>query len=122
MLSEVYLASWQRFKRNTCLVFGESSVVLLPCSVHTMSGETCFLCPASWDEECEFCEMSVRYCREHRILHRRDSYCHLYNVDQLEGVGRIMVAGRDIEPGEVVYLGGNAATPRSRQWRRKFRA
>ena len=68
-----------------------------------MSGETCFLCPASWEEECEFCEMSVRYCREHKILHRRDSYCHLYTVDQLEGVGRIMVAGRDIEPGEVVY-------------------
>jgi len=69
--------------------------------------EVCFYCGVKATGICEKCGL-VGYCEIHKNLHRPDNFCFPFMVEKREGVGRILVATRDIDPLELI-LWDNAA-------------
>lgn len=69
----------------------------------------CFLCSQPSTRECEFCHL-VAFCGpQHARLHRPEQFCFPFMVKQMEGVGRFVVATRDIEALELVMWDNAAA-------------
>ena len=67
-----------------------------------MRDTRCFLCSTETDKVCQSCEV-VNFCTSnHLSTHRPDEDCLPYKIEYMEGVGRIVVAVRDINAGEVV--------------------
>ena len=67
-----------------------------------MRDTRCFLCSTETDKVCQSCEM-INFCTSnHLSTHRPDEDCLPYKIEYMEGVGRIVVAVRDIIAGEVV--------------------
>lgn len=65
--------------------------------------ESCFLCPRTESvTPCSDC-LTIAYCPHHEKYHRGDQGCYPYNVEEKEGVGRLLVATRDIEPGDIIF-------------------
>ena len=62
----------------------------------------CFICPSPCLETCPRCER-VQYCLEHSQYHRDTEQCFPYTVSHAEGVGRLLLASRDIHPGDVIF-------------------
>ena len=70
--------------------------------------DVCFLCAAPATSVCDKCGL-VAYCSEFCLkVHRPENFCFPFMVEQKEGVGRFVVAVRDIEPLELV-MWDNAA-------------
>lgn len=75
------------------------------------SGATsvCFLCRAPATSVCSFCNL-VGFCGEkHEKLHRPEGFCGAFRVEQKEGVGRYIVATRNLEALELVMYDSAAA-------------
>jgi len=71
--------------------------------------KVCFLCAKPAIETCDKCNL-VAFCgEEHKKLHRPENFCFPFMVEQKEGVGRYVVAVRDIEPLELVMWDNAAA-------------
>ena len=71
--------------------------------------KVCFLCGKPATEVCDKCGL-VAFCSEaHKKLHRPENFCFPFMVEQREGVGRYVVAVRDIEPLELVMWDSAAA-------------
>ena len=69
----------------------------------------CFICAKPATETCDICNL-VGFCSEdHKKLHRPENFCFPFMVEQKEGVGRYVVATRDIEPLELVMWDNAAA-------------
>ena len=69
----------------------------------------CFLCAKPSIETCDKCNL-VGFCSEdHKKLHRPENFCFPFMVEQKEGVGRFVVAVRDIEPLELIMWDNAAA-------------
>ena len=71
-------------------------------------GGRCFLCEAPCDRPCEACGEVYFCCDDHRDLHRPPSSssekeCYPFAVVAVPGVGRALVATRDIAAGELVF-------------------
>ena len=66
-----------------------------------MSSGECFLCPAPARLSCPHCQLGY-CCSDHGDLHCGDP-CYPFTVLQAPGVGRYVVASRDISQGEVVF-------------------
>ena len=60
---------------------------------------SCFLCSRTdCDSKCEHCGL-VYFCGDdHKRLHRPEQLCFPFRIEVKEGVGRCMVATRDIQP------------------------
>ena len=70
----------------------------------TIKMVTCFFCNESEDiEQCSICNI-VHYCSLHASVHkRRDAgTCYPWRVETRPGVGRMIVAARDIACHEIV--------------------
>ena len=62
----------------------------------------CWLCAEPSKTPCQDCDR-VYFCRpEHLELHRQQGVCRPFSVRRSEGVGRMMVATRDIQPLETI--------------------
>jgi len=71
--------------------------------------KVCFICSKPATEVCDKCGL-VAFCSEaHKKLHRPENFCFPFMVEQREGVGRYVVAVRDIEPLELVMWDSAAA-------------
>ena len=69
----------------------------------------CFLCAQPSTSTCEVCNL-VAFCGpDHAKLHRPEQFCFPFMVEQREGVGRLVVATRDIEALEIVMWDNAAA-------------
>ena len=74
-----------------------------------MSSGRCFLCEAACDGLCEACGEVYFCCDDHRDLHRpvaaesSAAECYPFAVVAVPGVGRALVATRDIAAGELVF-------------------
>ena len=76
-----------------------------------MSGEAesrrCFLCETACDRPCDACGDVYFCCDDHRDLHRPSSspaaLCYPFRIVSFDGVGRALVATRDIAAGELVF-------------------
>jgi len=79
-----------------------------PINTHT-NLDVCFLCAKPATSICEVCRL-VGFCGpEHAHLHRPEQFCFPFMVEMREGVGRFVVATRDIEPLELVMWDNAAA-------------
>merc|ERR1719266_432028 len=79
-----------------------------PVNTHT-NLDVCFLCAKPATSTCEVCGL-VGFCGpEHAFLHRPEQFCFPFMVEMREGVGRFVVATRDIEPLELVMWDNAAA-------------
>lgn len=68
-----------------------------------MTGK-CFFCGDSEQtEQCDICHISS-YCEEHEHIHKHssDETCYPWRVETREGVGRVVIAERDIQCHEIV--------------------
>lgn len=77
----------------------------------TASGASsvCFLCREPATSTCSNCNL-VGFCGEkHEKLHRPEGFCGAFRVEQKEGVGRYIVATRNLEPLELVMYDNAAA-------------
>ena len=75
----------------------------------------CFLCGKPCSTPCPDCS-DVFYCsQEHLDVHRSQGRCLPWKVERQEGVGRIVVATRDIEPWELVMKDTALAVVRERE-------
>ena len=77
----------------------------------TMSSERdfpeCFLCRKPGVGICESCGEAGYCCQAHLAVHRSPKdpgRCLRFRIERREGKGNVMVATRDIEPGEVRKL------------------
>jgi len=71
--------------------------------------KVCFLCAQPSIETCDKCNL-VGFCGdEHKKLHRPENFCFPFMVEKKEGVGRYVVATRDIEPLELIMWDNAAA-------------
>ena len=66
-----------------------------------MSHTPCYICSAPGVLQCPDCPLSS-CCQEHDDLHRGDS-CYPLTVLDSDGVGRYVVASRDIAQGVLVF-------------------
>eukprot|EP00092_Neocalanus_flemingeri_P069213 GFUD01084759.1.p1 GENE.GFUD01084759.1~~GFUD01084759.1.p1 ORF type:complete len:495 (-),score=115.46 GFUD01084759.1:46-1476(-) len=62
----------------------------------------CFLCDKEYDDKCPHCEDVFSCSDDHLQVHRKDKKCLPWVVKFQEGVGRILVASRDILPFELI--------------------
>jgi len=69
----------------------------------------CFICSKPATETCDKCNLVAFCSEEHKKLHRPENFCFPFMVEQKEGVGRYVVAVRDIEPLELVMWDAAAA-------------
>ena len=81
--------------------------------------DPCFICSSRPGiRTCDLCD-SPRYCDDHEKYHRdpASGQCYPYTVSRMEGVGRVLLASRTIEPGEEIFreeemvVGPNRKTP-----------
>lgn len=77
-------------------------------STHT-DLSACFLCAQPSTAECEFCHLVAVCGPQHAKLHRPEEFCFPFMVEQREGLGRFVVATRDIEALELVMWDNAAA-------------
>ena len=73
-----------------------------------LKNPACFICLAPASNKCDLCPDEVYYCcQEHYKLHRSinngEKQCNPFVIKYVEGVGRYMVANRDINPGETIF-------------------
>jgi len=68
-----------------------------------MSNKVCFYCESDQSETCDACGL-VSSCQQHKSLHKSKdgSFCYPWAVEKREGVGRVLVAVRDIRHLEVI--------------------
>eukprot|EP00092_Neocalanus_flemingeri_P000460 GFUD01000489.1.p1 GENE.GFUD01000489.1~~GFUD01000489.1.p1 ORF type:complete len:526 (+),score=117.42 GFUD01000489.1:104-1681(+) len=68
-----------------------------------MTTKVCFLCEIEDCKACSSCGL-VASCTQHKNLHtsKDGSFCYPWTVQKREGVGRVLVAVRDIEHLEVI--------------------
>ena len=68
-----------------------------------MTSRVCFLCETDQCEACESCGL-VSSCAQHKNLQnsKDGSFCYPWNVEKREGVGRVLVAVRDIKYLEII--------------------
>jgi len=71
--------------------------------------KVCFICSKPATMVCEYCGLVAFCSEEHKKLHRPENFCFPFMVEQKEGVGRYVVAVRDIEPLELVMWDAAAA-------------
>ena len=66
--------------------------------------DICFICPKSAVKKCSKC-CEISFCESHETFHKNDESCECFpfQVDCLEGVGRVIRASRDIIPGEEIF-------------------
>ncbi|XP_023321991.1 protein msta [Eurytemora carolleeae] len=64
-----------------------------------MEDKLCFFCHCVPDG---LCECGLAYCNLHKQIHKPGDYCFPFKVSEREGVGRFLVATRDIRPLELV--------------------
>ena len=66
--------------------------------------ERCFVCPEGAVKTCEKCG-DVSYCESHPRYHSNEESqnCFAYEVDSIEGVGRVIKASRDIAAGDEIF-------------------
>ena len=62
----------------------------------------CFLCDQKCDDKCPHCEEVVSCSDDHLQVHRTDKKCLPWVVKFQEGVGRTLIASRDILPFELI--------------------
>jgi len=87
----------------------EQVITAVNTSVYCPKKTECFLCSKPSQDECKYCNL-VGFCSEnHGILHRPESMCFPFVVETREGVGRVMVAARDVEPLELILWDEAAA-------------
>lgn len=73
------------------------------------ASSVCFLCRNPATSTCSSCNL-VGFCGEkHEKLHRPEGFCGAFRVEQKEGVGRYIVATRNLEPLELVMYDNAAA-------------
>ena len=67
------------------------------------SSDQCFICSSVASDQCEVCQ--CQYCGHHHQYHHHPvtGQCLPYHVSRMEGVGRMILAARDIEPGEEIF-------------------
>ena len=83
------------------MISGVWSIVIARLTDISMSSRECFICSAPGQFSCPDCQLAF-CCSDHGDLHRGDS-CYPFTVLQAQGVGRYVVAARDIRQGEVVF-------------------
>jgi hypothetical protein len=68
-----------------------------------MTSRVCFLCETDQCEVCESCGL-VSSCAQHQNFHtsKDGSFCYPWTVEKREGVGRVLVAVRDIKYLEII--------------------
>ena len=68
-------------------------------------GEKCFLCPSVSTTECPHCDSNISHCSAHQSYHRSPelSHCWPYQVSEVPGVGRVVLAGRGVAAGEELW-------------------
>ena len=66
-------------------------------------GEPCFICGHPGQQLCGVCQEVWSCCPAHLLLHNRDGDCYPWRVASREGVGRFLVATRDILAGETIF-------------------
>jgi len=69
----------------------------------------CFLCAKPAAGPCPVCGLVGVCGEEHQGVHRPEQFCFPFRVEQREGVGRLVVASRDIEPLELIMWDTAAA-------------
>jgi len=76
--------------------------------------ELCFVCRQDSADLCQSCRL-VWFCARHKELHRRGEYCFPVRVEERIGVGRCLVATRNIKRGELVLWEPTYVTGPSRE-------
>ena len=68
-------------------------------------GEKCFLCPSVSTTECPHCDLNINHCQAHQGYHRppHSSTCCPYLVSEVSGVGRVVMAVRDVRAGDELW-------------------
>lgn len=73
--------------------------------------DVCFVCSNSNSFVCEHCH-KVQLCRAHYAIHYNydTRKCWPFRIDYKPGVGRCLVASRDIDAGELILTDASAAS------------
>ena len=66
-------------------------------------GGPCHFCGRPGRDVCPVCGEVWSCCPAHLRLHNRGGDCFPYRVDRMEGVGRMMVATRDLAAGDTIF-------------------
>ena len=79
---------------------------VLSVDINTMSApDPCFICSSPGVRTCDQCDLCVRYCDDHERYHHDlvTGQCNPFTVSRMEGVGRVLLATRTIQPGEEIF-------------------
>jgi len=65
--------------------------------------EQCFICDAPADFNCPACQVPI--CEHHRDYHQDPitGQCFPFKVSNVEGMGRVLIAATDFEPGDFIF-------------------